>query len=447
MFMIKLIRLCFLTAVLMTASQATAQVKYDSSRSVQKSKEVLENASVKSAQQEIQLTIRNVDISHFPEIKIIVEANNILGEPLDTLYADNLTVLENGVEKRVISVKKIGVRERVPVDFVFVIDKTATMQRHFDAVRRNISGFTQSLVRRGIDYQIGLVLYSDYVERNYGLTDNVMMFQKWLKSVKVAAGGDTKENALEALQAAAGVKFRPSANKVVVIITDAGYHQYGETGGDGVSDQTTQSIIKMYRDKEMRLFSIAPPRLAEYQMMSKSTRGTNYDIDYPFSTVLNNFSDQLTNVYALKYRSDEAAIPDSINIALLNEKKQELFRKTIPIVELGRKLIIENLLYKTNSSELPDSVPELEVMHLFLKNRKSVTIMVEGHTDGVGSHRINDFLSKRRADGVKNYLIKNGISSKRIKTKGFGERKPIATNRTAFGRKLNRRTEIVIISK
>ena len=180
---------------------------------------------------------------------------------------------------------------------------------------------------------------------------------------------------------------------------------------------------------------------------SSNTRGNFYDIDYPFSTILDNFSNQLTNLYALKYRTAKPAIPDSIDIAIINERKEELTKKTIPIVELGRRLIIENMLYQTGSSNLPDTVPELEVLSMFMNNRKNVVVMIEGHTDAIGSEETNNRLSKFRAENVKSYLIKKGISAKRIKTQGYGESRPIASNNTDFGRKLNRRTEIIIIAK
>jgi outer membrane protein OmpA-like peptidoglycan-associated protein len=203
----------------------------------------------------------------------------------------------------------------------------------------------------------------------------------------------------------------------------------------------------LLNEKEVRLFSVVPPKLTNYHQISKSTRGFFYDLDYPFSTILDNFSNQLTNLFAIKYRTDQSSIPDSINIALLNERKLELFRKTIPIIELGRKLIIENLLYKTNSFELADSVPELEILYEFLKNKPKVKILIEGHTDNKGGDRLNEVLSLNRAESVKRYLIGKGIRPDRVKTKGYGKRKPLASNDTEFGRQLNRRTEIVIIEK
>ena len=82
-----------------------------------------------------------------------------------------------------------------------------------------------------------------------------------------------------------------------------------------------------------------------------------------------------------------------------------------------------------------------------MKNKPKVTILVEGHTDNVGNNKSNDALSLARAESVKKYLVTKGIESRRIKTKGYGKRKPIGDNNTEEGRRLNRRTEIVIINK
>lgn len=427
-------------------SDSTAK-KPTAADSAAQRKEILRSSQVTYTKKDIKLTIQNVDISHYPIIKVIVEAYNIYGQPLDTLYSEGLTVLENGVEHSVISVDKLSINERVPVDFVFVIDETGSMQSYIDAVRKKVRDLTNFLKTRGIDYTLGLILFSDEIDKIYQPTPDVNDFLGWIGRVKAAGGGDVKENALEALKTATNqIKYRPSANKVVVLVTDAPYHQKGETG-KGTTDQTTESITQLLSDEQIRVFSIVPPRLTAYSYISSNTRGNFYDIDYPFSTILDNFSNQLTNLYALKYRTAKPAIPDSIDIAIINEKKEELTKKTIPIVELGRKLIIENMLYKTGSSELPDSVPELEVLSQFMENRKNVVVMIEGHTDSIGSELVNDRLSKMRAESVKSYLIKKGISARRIKTTGYGERRPIASNDTEFGRKLNRRTEIIIISK
>ncbi len=411
-----------------------------------KAKKLADEAKVKS-KQAIILTIQNVDIKKYPEVSLIVEAMNDKGEPLDTIDAKDLTVVENGSERKVISVRKISVQERVPVDFMVALDVTGTMQVHINGIRDNINRFVSNLVSRGIDYRIGLVLFSDVIEKVYPPTSDVNEFQKWVSEVRAWGGFDEKENALEALNECAKAEFRPSANRVIVLITDAPYHQQGERG-NGRTNFTTESIVKHLKENNDRCFCIVPPVLDQYNRIAKETRGTVFDLNQSFGKILDAYSTQLTNLFAITFRSDKPAIPDSINIAVLNEKKQELLRKTIPLVEIGRKLIIPDLLFPTGSALLPDSVQTLEILTEFLRNQQKVTIRIEGHTDNTGNPANNRKLSFNRAESVKRYLVeKKGIASYRIQTKGFGDAKPIANNETEFGRNLNRRTEVVIISK
>lgn len=69
-------------------------------------------------------------------------------------------------------------------------------------------------------------------------------------------------------------------------------------------------------------------------------------------------------------------------------------------------------------------------------------ITIEGHTDSTSNEKYNKYLSKRRANQVKKALLLFGIKDKRITTKWFGETKPVASNNTEDGRKLNRRADI-----
>jgi outer membrane protein OmpA-like peptidoglycan-associated protein len=197
----------------------------------------------------------------------------------------------------------------------------------------------------------------------------------------------------------------------------------------------------------LRVFSITPPKLKNYAILSENTRGTTYNIEYAFSTVLDNFTQQITNLFYVTYRSEHTSIPDSIEIGLFDKNLSRVIKKTIPIMELGRKLIIENLLFQTAKYELPENVSELNLLADFMLNKKNIAILVEGHTDSVGSDAFNDNLSLKRANAVKTYLIGRGISADKIQVKGFGKKRPIASNDTDFGRSLNRRTEIVIQSK
>jgi outer membrane protein OmpA-like peptidoglycan-associated protein len=71
-------------------------------------------------------------------------------------------------------------------------------------------------------------------------------------------------------------------------------------------------------------------------------------------------------------------------------------------------------------------------------------LRIEGHTDSTGSAQLNLELSRKRAEAVALFLGEQGISSNRMETDGYGKERPIADNRTAQGRKQNRRVEIII---
>jgi OOP family OmpA-OmpF porin len=78
-----------------------------------------------------------------------------------------------------------------------------------------------------------------------------------------------------------------------------------------------------------------------------------------------------------------------------------------------------------------------------MKDNPGLKVSVEGHTDSVGSDAYNERLSERRAHAVKDYLVHQGIDASRISTVGYGEAKPVASNKTESGRAQNRRAEII----
>ncbi len=79
-----------------------------------------------------------------------------------------------------------------------------------------------------------------------------------------------------------------------------------------------------------------------------------------------------------------------------------------------------------------------------LKDHPELRLLIEGHTDNVGSEASNLALSEKRAAAVKQSLVANfGIDASRLESKGFGASKPAAPNDTPEGRQTNRRVEIV----
>ncbi|WP_027190754.1 OmpA family protein [Fundidesulfovibrio putealis] len=90
----------------------------------------------------------------------------------------------------------------------------------------------------------------------------------------------------------------------------------------------------------------------------------------------------------------------------------------------------------------PEFIPVLDEGVAMSKSKSNMDVVLEGHTDSVGSDSYNQALSNRRANSVKSYFVKKGVEAGRITAIGYGESQPRADNATAEGRKLNRRVEI-----
>ncbi len=87
---------------------------------------------------------------------------------------------------------------------------------------------------------------------------------------------------------------------------------------------------------------------------------------------------------------------------------------------------------------------ELDQIATILQKYPNTVIQVEGHTDSSGTETYNMALSRRRASAVKTYLTSQGVGAHRIRTVGYGETKPLASNDTQSGKQMNRRVEIKI---
>jgi outer membrane protein OmpA-like peptidoglycan-associated protein len=80
----------------------------------------------------------------------------------------------------------------------------------------------------------------------------------------------------------------------------------------------------------------------------------------------------------------------------------------------------------------------------FMKESPQHTVVVEGHTDSVGTEEYNQQLSERRASAVREALTTRGVDAKQIATVGKGEGVPVASNDDSGGRQQNRRVEIIV---
>ncbi len=111
--------------------------------------------------------------------------------------------------------------------------------------------------------------------------------------------------------------------------------------------------------------------------------------------------------------------------------------------------ILERVYFETNKDQIQaQSFSVLDQVASVMKARSDIKrLRVEGHTDDRGKDKPNLELSQRRAAAVREYLIKRGLDSTRMVSRGYGESHPIGDNQTADGRDINRRVEFHIIAE
>ncbi len=106
---------------------------------------------------------------------------------------------------------------------------------------------------------------------------------------------------------------------------------------------------------------------------------------------------------------------------------------------------VKDVNFRSGSAQLdPYELSRLKPVIDSLNRYPNTKVYVEGHTDSDGSNKYNQQLSENRAKSVALHLMDNGISSKRIVTYGYGEERPIASNQTAEGKRMNRRVTFLI---
>lgn len=128
----------------------------------------------------------------------------------------------------------------------------------------------------------------------------------------------------------------------------------------------------------------------------------------------------------------------------LASARQELQDLQAKQTQRGMVMTLSDVLFDTGQATLkPGADRALGRLAQYLKDSTGVHVLIEGHTDSVGSDDYNLGLSQRRAQAVAEALSDRGVSMDRTEIKGLGKAYPVASNDTQAGRQQNRRVEIV----
>ena len=119
-----------------------------------------------------------------------------------------------------------------------------------------------------------------------------------------------------------------------------------------------------------------------------------------------------------------------------------------PAPKVIDKMTLELNFDFDKSNIRPDDTAKLQKAVDFVKKYPGSKVRLEGYADSIGTEEYNQSLSERRAEAVRSYLVKEGACEQaNVSAVGYGETKPVASNKTKEGRAKNRRVEVLILSE
>lgn len=155
-----------------------------------------------------------------------------------------------------------------------------------------------------------------------------------------------------------------------------------------------------------------------------------------------------------KRKADEELAAKEAAVKAAEREKLELrarlldqFNRVLPTTDTPRGLVVNmgDVLFDTGKSDLrPGAREALARLSGIVLNYPSLHLSIEGHTDSTGGAEFNQTLSEKRADGVRDYLVSQGLDSGSLSAQGLGMNGPVADNSTSEGRQKNRRVEIIV---
>ncbi len=218
-------------------------------------------------------------------VGLYFSATDLRGQPVGQLSPEHVEVQEDGQKVQIVDFR--GEEQGRPVDIVVVFDITESMGPFIDGMKEATIDFADRLAKANRDYRLGLVTFEDYVVRQDTVfTRSAREFKSWVGALQAAGGGDIPEDSLDALVVASRFPFRPEAQAVVILITDAPNHFRGDGSeknnpyGREVTQLMADDVIAELKKANLSVFAIAPPPFVapDLHKIAQATGGRHYNI-------------------------------------------------------------------------------------------------------------------------------------------------------------------------
>jgi len=262
------------------------------------------------AQDSYAVSLAQVDTTRYPHVTLYVNVRDARGNPVGGLSKEQFRITEDGTPVEITDFAGTG--ESRIVDIVFVFDTTGSMREEIEGVKQTCIAFAQKLKDQRRDYRLGLVAFGDEIRGVYKsdgeLTDNAEEFKGWIGTLRAVGGNDDPENDYAAVKQASQMKFRDSAQKILILITDAPPHRYGDAPDSGVRfddpDLTAARATTILKDKAITLYAITLDH-PDFRKLVEETNGEFYKLTptTDFTGIIDKLGTTIAQQYRISYRS------------------------------------------------------------------------------------------------------------------------------------------------
>lgn len=273
-------------------------------------------ASPVGAADSVVVSVTNPQLENFTNggaVGLYFNATDLRGQPIGQLTPEHVSVQEDGQDTQIIDFR--GEEQGRPVDIVVVFDVTESMGPFIDGMKEAAIDFADRLAKANRDYRLGLVTFEDYVIRDERVfTRSAREFKSWVGALRPAGGGDIPENSLDAMLLASRFPFRPEAQAVLILITDAPNHTRGDGSeknnpyGREVTQLSGAEVLAEIKKANLNVYAISPPPFMapDLHTIAKESAGRHYNIvseGERFPELIGEIGRSLASQYFLTYIS------------------------------------------------------------------------------------------------------------------------------------------------
>lgn len=250
--------------------------------------------------------IIGIDPISKPNVKVNVFINKTCAMT-GNLKKEDFKVDENNKDTSINSVYFSGNGSGKTLDLAVVFDDTGSMQQQIDAMKSKVQSLTDQIKDTGMDVRYALVTFKDNVSVKTNWTSDPKGFQNSVKALKATLGGDVPEDSLDAIENVISMSFRPDAQKVILVITDASAHYKGD--GTTYSMYTKDEVMSDLKKNGIIFIPVSPTfksptEAVDLRDIANEIQSMWIDMNSAnFSGILENFKQIITGTYVIEYVS------------------------------------------------------------------------------------------------------------------------------------------------